>query len=480
MDGTIMFKNFLIKSLFIILFTLYNLQAHAIQWSNAPLACLPSRAEKWKNTDTVPLCHCPPQSYCPSEKNLKPSDVEFIVEWHWSDGTKESGTLSGTDIPELKNGHIKIKDIFKYTPEQIKKIVSVPVLKKFGVNTVVNDKNLAVYVKDTTTTILLKEGSALEGWLNDTMKLPLDLASRCCESACPDGLVPTYKNTQVVDPNAVLETKYTMTKMEHDDYKTDFKYAYKKIFGLLYLLNANYNNKINSLSAFYQTQTSTPNLENYLNNVNSFISEIEPSKNLFPINQYNLLINKFSALQTTLQDELNRRNAPPKYVTVQSVTCSTSVSYSREGCLHKGTKITMADGTFKTIEELKLGDEVKGNHGAAKIIALSKFTQKEDRMYSINGGKAFFTVEHPVLTPQGWKSIDSTITSVKSNAKIIGTLRVGDIILMDGGKQLKVTSIKEELMQGGIDAYNLSVTGDGSFIANGFIMKSFKQMQMHY
>ena len=43
-----------------------------------------------------------------------------------------------------------------------------------------------------------------------------------------------------------------------------------------------------------------------------------------------------------------------------------------------------------------------------------------------------------------------------------------------------MTSITEEAVDGGADAYNLSVEGDGSFIANDFVMKGFKQMQMHY
>ena len=473
------YRKIIIK-IFIINIMSFFISAHAIEWSKAPVACLPSRVEKWTDTANIPLCHCPPKNYCPATTDIKPSDIELIVEWHWSKGLTESGKLSGTDIPKIVDGTVKINDIFKYTSAQMKDLVYAPILEKFKIDTKTAVSSTKGYVKDTTVTTTLKPNSVLEGWINNTLKLPIDIATRCCESICPTGFNPNYINVNVVTPNGVMAEEYTMTKAEHDDYKTDFKYAYKKIFDFLYLWSSDYNASINSLSAFYQTQTSTANLENYLNIVKSFLITLKDKKIFFPINQYNLLINKFSALEITLQDELNRRNKPTTYMTVQTISCSVTTTYSREGCLHKGTKITMADGTFKTIEELKLGDEVKGNHGAAKIIALSKFTQKEDRMYSINGGKAFFTVEHPVLTPQGWKSIDSTITSVKSNAKIIGTLRVGDIILMDGGKQLKVTSIKEELMQGGIDAYNLSVTGDGSFIANGFIMKSFKQMQMHY
>ena len=101
-------------------------------------------------------------------------------------------------------------------------------------------------------------------------------------------------------------------------------------------------------------------------------------------------------------------------------------------------------------------------------------------MYSINGDEAFFTVEHPVLTPKGWKSVNANITSMKSKVPLAGTLKVGDVILMEGGKELTVESIKKVDVPGGVPAYNLSVEGDGSFIANGFIMKGFKQMQMHY
>jgi hypothetical protein len=171
-------------------------------------------------------------------------------------------------------------------------------------------------------------------------------------------------------------------------------------------------------------------------------------------------------------------------ITVQEAYCAPAgtmvTTYPREGCILSGTPITLADGTTKPIEALNLNDEVKGYLGPVKIIALNKFTQREDFMYSINGGEAFFTVEHPILTPKGWKSIDSTITSVKSDIKIIGTLKVGDTVLTADRKEVVVKSIDKHKISKGVDAYNISTEGDGSFVANGYIMKGFKNVQMHY
>jgi len=234
-------------------------------------------------------------------------------------------------------------------------------------------------------------------------------------------------------------------------------------------------NTIDSIPAKLDALVANPGqigpTESLLNAVRSFNSQASPASS------------SMQALQDALEAEFAYLSTLKK-ITIQEAFCAPAgemvTTYPREGCILSGTPITLADGTTKPVEKLTLNDMVKGNEGAAKIIALNKFTQRQDHMYGINGGEVFFTVEHPILTPKGWKSIDSTITSVKSGIKIIGTLKVGDTVLMDGGKEIVVKSIDKKVIEDGVDAYNVSTERDGSFIANGFIMKGFKKVQMHY
>ena len=75
-------------------------------------------------------------------------------------------------------------------------------------------------------------------------------------------------------------------------------------------------------------------------------------------------------------------------------------------CFIAGTKVTMADGTFKNIEDIEVGDIVKGYEGYNEVIKLDPTLVGERKLYSFNNNEHyFFTSEHPFMTEEGWKSI---------------------------------------------------------------------------
>ena len=169
-----------------------------------------------------------------------------------------------------------------------------------------------------------------------------------------------------------------------------------------------------------------------------------------------------------------------KTVQVETAQCSRSLYKHREGCILEGTEILTSTGELKKIDDLKLGDKIMGKSGEVTITALNKFTQNEDEMYGINGGIAFISVEHPILTTTGWKAIDPEVTSVKSNLGVVGKLQAGDEIIRHDGSKVKVVTIDKHNIKDGTTAYNLSVDDNKGFVANGMVVKSFNQVQIHY
>ena len=507
---------------------------HAVEWSMAPAACLPDRAVRWETAAEMEPCHCPPQDMCPEPLELGGENIEFFIEWEAIDFTWQSGTIKGTDVPEIADGSITLEQIFAYNSKQLRDLLHKTTKRLLGVG--IKGGGSQENSRQKKITIQLGGSEEMDNWVNNTLKLPITIAQQCCDSICPQGTVPEITEVEIIKPRdpdegislnsegaEILQEDVTellqavCTRVgelqEHgdDEAANMLAEAWGKVecvqCYLMEMIGGEYTgDEIVSGTECLATNREEPTtveqcepegwdpeggmyceMASEMLLHSTFVLEaIETMKEMDTcvdiVEGYESTLQALISMHTDLEEEKAICETEQEYITVQQFSCTAAQKFEfpREGCLTAGTQITMADGSFKNIEEITLGDKVLGNHGPAEVTAHSVFTQKTDRMYSINGGKAFFTVEHPVLTPKGWKSMDALVTSTKSDAQVVGTLRVGDVILMAGGKELKVTSIEEKEITGGISAYNLSVTGDGSFIANGFIMKSFKQMQMHY
>ena len=451
-------------------------QAHAIEWSGAPVACLPDRAQRWGGTHgAMQPCHCPPEEqYCPDETTeVGLEDVEVYF------GYAGSGTM----IKGLEMNVPDTKSLFAMTRAELAQAVRPIVLEKIGID-ILNLPRCNSCGSFAISILITSMPPGFEDWLNDTLKLPMQLASRCCDGVCPAGLAPRLTKIQVPKPRGLNEGIH-MPRTDIEDMTAELN-SLRQDLQTRGGLNAQVSATLDlraAVEAYLAAAVPVTELQlqALLDAQTRFNTQLDaPGVPNSIKSQHDEVLGKADALALQTTQEIDIRKRPVEMVWIDAIECSMIFTYPREGCLVQGTQITLADGSKKAIEELTLEDKVKGNHGPAKIIALSKFTQRNEEMYSINGGQAFFTIEHPVLTPGGWKSVDSTVTSIKSDAKMIGSLQVGDIILLEGNKQMKVESIEKLSAESGKSAYNLSVEGDGSFIANGFIMKGFKQMQMHY
>ena len=154
--------------------------------------------------------------------------------------------------------------------------------------------------------------------------------------------------------------------------------------------------------------------------------------------------------------------------------CGTSGGAGCCCCFVAGTLITMADGLYKRIEDVELGDVVLGQDNEYNtVLELRTPTLGETRaaLVAFNGGKPFMASDHPVwIRNQGWKSHDPEMTYNKYGL-VAGKFTVGDVVETDDQIGLEIVSIEEyndqDLSQ---TIYNLHVTGNHTYVANGLVV----------
>jgi hypothetical protein len=135
----------------------------------------------------------------------------------------------------------------------------------------------------------------------------------------------------------------------------------------------------------------------------------------------------------------------------------------------------MADGTFKNIEYVKVGDKVKGHKEDNTVIKLDPTSLGDRKLYSFNNNQHyFFTSEHPFMTEEGWKSIKPEKTKERDGVELYeqlkGELKVGDKLVTDNGL-VEITNIdSKEMNSPEMSLYNFNVSNDNSYIADGYIV----------
>jgi intein/homing endonuclease len=147
-------------------------------------------------------------------------------------------------------------------------------------------------------------------------------------------------------------------------------------------------------------------------------------------------------------------------------------------CFVAGTKVTMADGTEKNIEEIEVGDVVKSWNEETGEIRDSKVVKliqpMHDDMLVIrfsNGAVNENTFDHPYyVKDKGWCSHSPTLT--KERYDIDSELfEVGDICYHNNDEELEeveVISIKENW--GEVQTYIFELDTDNTFFANGVLV----------
>jgi Pretoxin HINT domain/Bacterial Ig-like domain/Alpha-2-macroglobulin family len=135
----------------------------------------------------------------------------------------------------------------------------------------------------------------------------------------------------------------------------------------------------------------------------------------------------------------------------------------RGGCFAAGTLITMADGSQKPIEKVKVNDKVAtlANPLNANVVSgtvSAIFAHVSNKMISVNGGLLRATPEHMIYASGTFKTA--------------GELQKGDVLIGLNGKKIVVNST--EIVFEKMPVYNLRVDPYHTFIANGIYVHNDK------
>jgi hypothetical protein len=140
-------------------------------------------------------------------------------------------------------------------------------------------------------------------------------------------------------------------------------------------------------------------------------------------------------------------------------------------CFAAGTKIAMADGSKKNIENIKVGDKIlswdfsKNKKIEGEVIGL--WNGMHDDIYIINE-KIKVTAEHPFWTKEeGWASINPKETLEKHGMNI-GKLNAGYHFMDEKGNSVEIKSIVSDF--GEIMTYNLRIKNYENYYANDVLV----------
>lgn len=153
-------------------------------------------------------------------------------------------------------------------------------------------------------------------------------------------------------------------------------------------------------------------------------------------------------------------------------------------CFTAGTKVTMADGSVKSVEDVKPGEVVLGLFGQENVVLdqIVCHIEPGHNTYVING-EVRMTGEHLLWTGAGWAAVDLAFYSKwhadrKATGLAVGIdpikvrqLNVGDRVFNDGALVV-VESLEVQVAEADEDLFSFELTGDKTFVANGYGVES--------
>jgi hypothetical protein len=158
-------------------------------------------------------------------------------------------------------------------------------------------------------------------------------------------------------------------------------------------------------------------------------------------------------------------------------------------CFTGDTRITLADGSERSIALIREGDLVLGRSGQPnRVIGIERPLLGSRKLYALNDGVPFVTAEHPFLTESGWKSIDPDATAAENANLVVGRLTVQDVLIKLQRCKVPVASsgpapslevilesislvhLKARHADPATPLYNLLLDGDHAYFADGLIV----------
>lgn len=146
---------------------------------------------------------------------------------------------------------------------------------------------------------------------------------------------------------------------------------------------------------------------------------------------------------------------------------------TRACCFIGNTPVTMADGTYKRIEDIQVGDKVKTHKGTNVAENIQKVLLGDRLLYDINNTGEYFATEcHLFKTTSGWRSInpDMTLDRYPHMKDIIeGKLSVGDKLETENGIVDVISLDRSPVNDPETIVYDITIKDDRTLYANGLL-----------
>jgi hypothetical protein len=184
---------------------------------------------------------------------------------------------------------------------------------------------------------------------------------------------------------------------------------------------------------------------------------IQPEQAFMPTDVMRDPIRDMFAAQPPLRSIPGPPPMPPRDITPPPIMCFVA-----------GTKIDMADGTKKVIENIAMGDEVLALNGETDVVSYVHDIPKADRsLWTIND-RMTATDAHAFLTNDGWKSNNSKLSNTVYNDYGIEVkeLQLGDKLITKDGVE-EVTKLESE--KDFIKVYNFTTSNTHTYMVDGVV-----------
>lgn len=111
-------------------------------------------------------------------------------------------------------------------------------------------------------------------------------------------------------------------------------------------------------------------------------------------------------------------------------------------CFTGETRVLMADGDERRIDEIDVGELVLSQRGqVSRVINVEQPPLGDRLLYAFNGDRPFVTSEHPIMTAGGWKSVDPDATAAENPKLAVARLRVGDMLMKVAGVAVPAAAV---------------------------------------
>lgn len=151
-------------------------------------------------------------------------------------------------------------------------------------------------------------------------------------------------------------------------------------------------------------------------------------------------------------------------------------------CFSGDSIVTMGDGSFKRISEVKVGDRVMSGKSKESVKVIALFTEliEKDKLFGMNGIAPFATTDHCFLTPSHKFSCISTEFVIQKEHK-----NENDVVKLEEGTELVMKDVPvlvnkityQDMTM--FNVYNI-LTEDGSYVVNDFsVSDGFPDIYSH-